>query len=104
MAQAYRQVYTKYMEELVRYLPMNDVQFITTLSTKHLLPGNTQDHIEALPMSVDKSLYFLSQVIKPSLDINSTGTFDTLLSVMEDCEYARVKALAAQIKDAIAST
>ena len=104
MAQAYREVYTKYMEKLVRCLPMNDVLFIAKLSTEHLLPGDTQDHIQALPTSANKSSYFLSQVIKPSLDIDSTGTFDTLLSVMEACEYAHVKALAAQIKDAIAST
>ena len=102
MAQAYRQVYTKYMEKLVRCLPMNDVLFIAKLSTENLLPGNTQSLIKSLPTSADKSSYFLSHVIKPSLDIDSTSSFDALLSVMEACEYAHVMTLATQIKDEIA--
>ena len=104
MAQAYRQVYTKYIEKLVRCLPMDDVLFIAKLSTEELLPGNTESSIKARPTSADKSAYFLSQVIRPSLDIDETASFDTLLSVMEACEYAHVKTLAAQIKNEIART
>ena len=103
MAHAYRQVYTKYMEKLVWCLLMNDVLlFIAKLSTENLLPGNTQSLIKSLPTPAEKSSYFLSNVIKPSLDIDSTRSFDALLSVMEACEYAHVMTLATQIKDEIA--
>lgn len=102
MAKAYKKVYTKYMEKLVKCLPMSDVLFVTKLSTKNLLPGNMQSKISSLPTPADRSSYFLSHVIKPSLDIDITSSFDTLLSVMLNCEYEHVQTLATQIKDEIA--
>lgn len=103
MAQVYRQVYTENVAKLVRCLPMDDPLFIAALSTKNLLPGNTQSHIKSLPTQADKSSYFLTKVIKTPLDIDDTTSFDTLLNIMEKCEYAHVRTLATQIRAKIAA-
>lgn len=102
MAQTYKQVYESYTHKLVKILPMDDVIFTANLITKHLLPGNIQNHIASLPTPADKSLYFLSHVIKPSLDIDITSSFDDLLDIMESCEYAHIEVLAREIKAEIA--
>ena len=102
MAQIYKQVYTSFIVKLVTNLPMDDKSFIDKLSDEHLLPGNTQEEIESLPTQAEKSLYFLSHVIEPSLGI--TGNyFDTFLGIMESHKDTDVRKLAATIKDEIAS-
>ena len=101
MAQVYKQVYTNFIVKLVMNLPMDDKSFIKKLSDEHFLPLNTQDKIESLPTQAEKSLYFLSHIIEPSLGI--TGRFDTFLGIMESHKDTDVRKLAATIKDEIAS-
>ena len=74
---------------------MDDVLFITKLSEHHLLSRQTD---EALPTQVAKASYFLDHVIKPALDIDDISSFNNLLSVMEQSDYANVKTLAHKIK------
>ena len=93
--------YENYVDKLVKCLPMDDALFIVSLSKHQLLPGNTSNKIESLPTQADKALYFLDHVIKPALDIEDTSSFDKLLSIMEQCGYAHVKALACKIKSDI---
>ena len=104
MARVYKQVYSSYMAKLVKCLPMDDPLFIAELSTENLLPGNTQATIQSLPTSADKSSYFLTQIIKPAIDTESTSSFDKLLIIMENCEFLHVQQLARNIKADIAKT
>ena len=104
MARVYKQVYTSYMAQLVKCLPMDDPLFIAELSTKNLLAGNTQATIQSHPTSADKSSYFLTHIIKPAIDTESTSSFDKLLIIMENCEYLHVQELARKIKAEIAKT
>ena len=90
--------YEKYTEKLVKCLPMDDTLFLTKLSTYKLLPGDTNDKLNALHTQADKASYFLSHVIKPALDIGDISSFDSLLSVMEQCGYVHVEKLAFEIK------
>ena len=90
--------YDKYIEKMVKCLPMDDTLFTTELSTCKLLPGNTDSQLKALPTQVAKASHFLDHVIKPSLKIDDTSSFDDLLSVMEHCGYAHVEKLADEIK------
>ena len=93
-----KEAFDKYFEEVVKCLPMNDALFIAKLSKFNLLPGNTNDQLQALPTQADKVLHFLNHVIKPALAINDTTSFDNLLSVMEQCDYDHVKRIACMIK------
>ena len=101
MAQVYNRVYTSYVQQLVKCLPMNDQLFVTELSANSLLPGNMEATIASLPTPVNKSSQFLSNVIKPALDNDYTDSFDKLLVIMEGCGYPHVQALAAEIKTEI---
>ena len=66
---AHIQAYQNHLEKLVKCLPMDDAYFITKLSAQELLPGNIDSKIKALSTQADKAMYFLSNVIKPALDI-----------------------------------
>ena len=89
----YKKVFNNNLEKLLT-LPMNDSIFIAKLTTNGLLPEDTGRSIEAKSTLADKASYFLNYVIKPSLDIGNVNSFNTLLSVMEQCEYNHVKELA----------
>ena len=93
--------YEKYVDKLVKCLPMDDAVFITELTKCKLLPGDTSSQLEALPTQAKKALYFLNHVIKPALDIEDISNFEHLLSVMEHCGYPHVEKLACEIKSEI---
>ena len=95
---AHKRAYQKYLEKLVKCLPMDDIHFITKLSTQQLLPGDTENKIKPLSTQAEKASYFLSHVIKPAVDINETSSFDKLLSIMQNCDYIHVEKLAVTIK------
>ena len=95
---AYLRAYQNHLEKLVRCLPMDDTHFITKLSAKQLLPGDTESKINALSTQADKVSYFLCHVIKPALDIDHISGFDELLTIMQSCGYIHVKDLAATIE------
>ena len=98
MAQVYKQVFTKYNLKLVTSLPMDDVLFITNLTAANLLPGDMQATIGSLATPAQKASHFLTHSIKPAIDNEFTNTFDTLLTVMQNCGFLHVQQLAAQIK------
>ena len=95
---AYTRAYHDHVEKLVKCLPMDDTHFITKLSAKQLLPGDTENKIKVLSTQAEKASYFLNHVIKPSLDIDETSDFDELLSIMQNCGYKHVEKLAITIK------
>ena len=99
--QAYKTALTNYEEKLVKYLPMKDTIFIAKLSSHKLLPGDTNDQLDALPTPGEKARYLLNHVIKPALETEETSSFDNLLSVMKDCDYVHVIKLASEIKSKI---
>ena len=91
-------VYEQYIESLVKGLPMDDILFITKLSTCKLLPGDTNDQLKSLPTQAAKASYFLDHVIKSALEIDDTSSFDNLLSVMEHSGYLHMENLSCKIK------
>ena len=93
--------YEKYVDKLVKCLPMDDALFITELNKRKLLPGDTSSRLKALRTQADKAVYFLDHVIKPALDIDDISSFDDLLSVMEHCGYSHVERLACNIQSEI---
>ena len=98
---AHSDAYHKYLEKLVKCLPMDDTHFITKLSSQKLLPGDTESKTKALSTQPEKAGYFLSHVIKPALEIDEIYNFDKLLSVMQNCGYSHVENLATNIKHEI---
>jgi len=98
------EVFKKYAERLIKCLPMNDVHFIAMLSNHKLLPGDTNNQLNAKPTPAEKASYFLNNVIKPALDIDDTSSFDNLLSVMKHCGYDHVEKLAHKIKSETTNT
>ena len=91
-------VYENYVEKLVKCLPMDDAQFITTLYANQLLPGDTQNKIKSSQTQMDKASYFLCHVIKPAIDLDDVSSFKKLLSIMHDCGYEHVQKLSRQIE------
>ena len=96
--------YEKNFDKLVNCLPMQDALFTAALSTLNLLPGNTNNEIEALRTAPEKASYFLKTVVKPALVINDTSSFERLLSFMEHCGFDHVEKLASRIKSEIDET
>ena len=91
-------VFARYIEELVKCLPMDDTLFITKLHSYELLPGDICEKLNSLPTQADQALFFLNHVIKPALDIDESSSFHNLLSVMEQCGYTHVEKLSYNIK------
>jgi len=98
------EVFKKYAEKLIRYLPMNDFHFIAMLFKHELLPEDTTSQLKVLPTPAEKASFFLSNVIIPALYIDDTSSFDNLLSVMEHCGYVHVEKLAHEIKSETINT
>ena len=91
-------VYQKYMEKLIKVLPMDDVTFTAKLTTHEILPDEIDAHIKSLPTPAGKAEYFLINVIKKSLDIDETKEFESLITVMEKCGYPHVERFAKKMK------
>ena len=98
MATAHKKVYEKYIEKLVKVLPMDDVTFTTQLSSNSILPDNVDSHITSLSTPSNKADYFLKKVIKSSLDIDETTEFENLITVMKKCGYSYIERLANKMK------
>ena len=97
MAQRNREVFKRYSCKLAMSLPMDDSLFVANLAAHSLLPGDTKGQITSRSTQVEKATYFLDHVIKQSLDADSTGHFNNLLSIMKDSDYCYVDELASQI-------
>jgi len=90
-------VYRQFYATLVKTLPMDDVTFIAELYSCNLLPGDAKDQLKSKATRASKAAYFLDHVIEPSI-ANTFGSFNRLLTVMEDSEYDNVKELAKLVK------
>ena len=88
----------KYIDKLVKALPMDDVIFTTKLASNGILPDSVAAHIESLPTQPDKANYYLKNVIKTSLDIDETDEFNELITVMEKCGYSYVERMTNKMK------
>jgi len=89
----------KYIPQLLKTLPMDDVIFIAELRSAGLLPGDLKAEIKSLKTSADKADYFLDCVILPNISVTQTN-FHKFIKVMEECSYDAVSSLARDIKNA----
>jgi len=80
---------------------MEDNTFIAKLISEDLLPGDTKSKIESQSISADKASYFLTNVIKRSIEIGNIDSFNKLISVMEHCDFKYLNGLALEIKSTI---
>ena len=90
-------LFERYVDKLVKCLPMDDTHFIVKLSANRLLPGDTENKIKQLSTPSDKASYFLSHVIKPALEIDDVSNFKQLLSIMHNCGYSHVQNLSLKV-------
>ena len=95
---AYKEVYQRYFIKLIKCLPMDDTLFFAMLSKHELLPGDTEDKLKCLTPQIEKATYFMSHVIKPSLEVDSKVYLDKLLLVMSESGYKHVEEIAGKIK------
>ena len=91
-------VYTKYMDKLVKTMPMDDITFTTQLSKNEILTLSVATQMKCLPTEHDKADHFLKNVIKPSLDTGETYKLEMLLAAMENCGYDHVEEMAKKMK------
>ena len=98
---SYIEIYEKYVEKLVKCLPMHDTYFITKLYGNQLLPGDISNKVKALDTQAEKASYFLQYVIKPALDVGTTSGFFKLLTTMEECGFTHVQILSHEINDEV---
>jgi len=92
------QVYQCHSLSLVQCLPMDDVVFITKLSSSGLLPGNLKATVQSQPTSMDKAMMFLDQAVVPFLKSNNIIPFYQLLTVMQTSGFDHIRMLATTIK------
>ena len=97
---AHMKVYNKYSEKLIRVLPMNDVTFLAILTSNGILPDDVGAHIKsvACPTPASKADYYLTSVIKRSLDAEETAEFDKLIDVMDLCGYNFIERTATKMR------
>ena len=91
------EVFKQFFAKLAKSLPMDDPIFVAELFSHDLLPGDHYDQVESRSTRADKAVYFLNRVIKPAM-VTNAGSFNELLSVMENSEFCNVKDLAQQIR------
>ena len=92
-----RDIYQKYIGKLTKSLPMDDSVFLAMLSEHELLPGDTEGKVKKPETQTEKASYFLSHVIKPSLDVDSSVYLDKLLFVMSESGYKHVEEISRNI-------
>ena len=95
------EVFKEFYSKLVKILPMNDALFIAELYSRGLLPDDAKEHVQSLPTTANKAMYFLDHVIKPNVTIGVGSSFDQLLNVMEDSQDQCVKELAKLIRTSL---
>jgi len=101
---AYKEVYREYFTKLIKSMPMDDSLFVGMLLESELFPGDTEGKVKAQTTQTEKATYFLSHVIKPSLDVDSRVYLDKLLLVMSESGYKHVEELSRKIKSEIANS
>ena len=101
---AYKEIYQHYFSKLIRCLPMDDGLFLAMLSEHELLPGDTEGKVKSLATQTEKATYFMSHVIKPSLEVDSRVYLDKLISVMNESGYKHVEELCSKMKSEIANS
>jgi len=77
-------VFKEFYLQLVKALPMDDVEFTSQLYSRNLLPGNLKEQVDAKPTRADKAAYFLDYGIEPGLNIDDRTLFYDLLLVMNE--------------------
>ena len=82
---------------------MDDRLFLVMLSEHELLPGDTEDKIKSQNTQAEKAEYFMSHVIKPSLEADSRAYLDKLLLVMSRSGYKYLEEISCKINSEISN-
>ena len=98
MTASAKELFVRYNQGLISCLPMKDAAFLDVLKTKNLLPDNIRSFLEQLSEAVERSSYFLENIIKAGFDNGNGSCFTNLLAAMKESNYDRVKDLAVQIQ------
>ena len=100
---AHKEVYQRYFSKLIKCLPMDDASFLAMLTEHELLPGDTEGKVKSQATQTEKATYFISHVIKPSLEVDSRVCFDKLLLVMSESGYKHVEEISGKIESEISN-
>ena len=98
MTASAKELFEHYNQGLITCLPMKDTAFLDALKNKNLLPDNMRNFLEQLREGVERSSYFLENIIKAGFDNGNGSCFTNLLAAMKESSYDRVKDLAVQIQ------
>ena len=90
-------VFKKFYSELTAILPMTITSLVTKFYSTKLLSGDQKSNIDSLATGKEKTMYFLDEVIKPSLEIKYTILFDEMLKIMESIDNPTVRYLVDEI-------
>ena len=90
-------VFKKFYSELTAVLPMIITSLVTKFYSAKLLSGDQKSSIDSLATGKEKTVYFLDDVIKPSLEIKYTILFDEMLKIMESIDNPTVRYLVDEI-------
>ena len=99
---AYKEIYQRYFSKLIKCLPMDDRLFLVMLSEHELLPAIQRIKLtESQNTQAEKAEYFVSHVIKPSLEADSRAYLDKLLLVMSESGYKYLEEISCKINSEI---
>ena len=79
--------FESYYSDLVRFLYMDDANFILTLQKHELLNDDIQDALHSMSKTLEKASYFLENVMKPEINYEK---FQKLLSAMKKSSHDNV--------------
>jgi len=89
-------VFQESYADLVMSLPMDDCIFVAQLFTHGLITANLKESLNLQKKTSEKATDFLDNLQRIGTDFHSV--FDKLLTVMENCEYGRVKDISKNIR------
>ena len=97
MTASAKNLFEHYNQGLIASLPMKDIAFLEKLKERNILPDNVRNFLEQCSRPLEKSSYFLENVIKKGFDRGDDSCFTNLLAAMKESSYDTVKDLAMQI-------
>ena len=103
MARSLKKRYESAYPQLLKILPLDDVEFRGQLISVHLFSGDSKEAVLAKSTKAEKVDLFLSKCIEPgfSEDGNSNAALDQLLTVMEQITFLPAQQLAKEVRGTV---
>lgn len=101
-----KELFEQYHKGFLEYLdlPMKKEAFLEVLKGKELLSDELRGSLEQMDKTIDRSSYFLDNIIKAGFDSGDESPFINLLNVMIESSYNDAKDFATMILEELGTS